>query len=145
MQQSVDSIRYDLSKTGVLRRVLLVDDDEAFRTLISAQLGRLGCGVQAVADASAFLGAVVSAQNPYDMVIVDIDLPGLTGDKIITWLQDSEEAHISSLPTLVVTGLGSALMELPEERLHRLKVLHKPFRFDDLRLAVEQLIGGRLN
>ncbi|MGL6280040.1 MAG: response regulator, partial [Gaiella sp.] len=60
------------------RRVLIVDDHEAFREAASAMLTSLGCDVVGALDAGEEAAAAVSALQP-DLVLVDLRLPGIDG------------------------------------------------------------------
>jgi DNA-binding NtrC family response regulator len=57
--------------------VLIVDDDADMRTMLDELLARKGYRTSAVADATAALRAIV-AEAP-DVVLLDINMPGLTG------------------------------------------------------------------
>ena len=57
-------------------RILLVEDDEQLvETTARAALARLGGGLQCAWRT----GAALAAQRPYDILILDIGLPGIDG------------------------------------------------------------------
>jgi PAS domain S-box-containing protein len=58
-------------------RVLVVEDNLTNQILIKEQLGVLGYTVHLVGDASGALGAV--SQSQYDLVLMDCELPGMSG------------------------------------------------------------------
>lgn len=58
-------------------KVLLVDDDEAFRAVTAIALESEGCAVREAPDGYAALDALKS-ENP-DVIISDLDMPGLDG------------------------------------------------------------------
>jgi CheY-like chemotaxis protein len=60
------------------RRVLIVDDHEAFRDAASAMLTSLGCDVVGALDAGEDATDAVNALQP-DLVLVDLRLPGIDG------------------------------------------------------------------
>jgi len=126
-------------KGKALHRVLLVDDNADVRALVARQLKHLGYQVDATADASEFLGKLASVERKYDLAVVDIRLPGLTGDKIISWLRNSELDHVKNLPVLVITGY---VRDVPKDVLEdslRLQVLEKPFTIRDLESSVRNI------
>ncbi len=63
------------------RNVLYIDDDEATRALVSRGLGREGISVVAVKDGETGLKALASqeAGKEFDVVAVDLYMPGMTG------------------------------------------------------------------
>ncbi|MEO0680009.1 MAG: response regulator [Pseudomonadota bacterium] len=121
--------------------VLLVDDNDAFRSLITQQLERLGACVDGAANAGGFLTRIAAARRPYDLAVVDLRLPDLRGDHIISWLGDSEVEQVAALPILLVTGHPQSV---PPSILHgsaRVGVLCKPYGFADLARAVSRLLA----
>jgi len=127
-------------------RVLLVDDNEEFRSLITRQLETLGCDVHPTAHASAFFSKLMTAQTPYDLAIVDIHLPGLNGDQVVSWLQRSEVSDVHSLPVLIVTGLPHGVADsLGVDDTH-VAMLSKPFSYYQLKSVVSRVLArGGLN
>lgn len=122
--------------------VLLVDDSPSFRMLMTQQLESMGCGVQAVPDASTFLSALMTARQPFDLVVIDFQLPDMKGDLIISWLAESELEQIRSMPVLVVTGFAHALPDDLRRGNQQLQLLSKPYRFPQLEAAVTKLLSG---
>ncbi len=59
-------------------RILLVDDQEALRSLFVAVLSKDGHFVDSVAGGDEAT-RLYSSQGPYDVVLTDIDHPGLNG------------------------------------------------------------------
>jgi CheY-like chemotaxis protein len=62
-------------------RLLLVEDSEDTRALLSVALGTDGWAVEEAADG--FQGAALLARNRYDLILADYDLPGKTGADMI--------------------------------------------------------------
>jgi DNA-binding response OmpR family regulator len=65
--------------------VLVVDDDPVFRALATAVLSKEGHTVVAVSDANAALDSVVA--QPPDLIVLDIELPGMSGLELLTRLR----------------------------------------------------------
>ena len=65
--------------------ILLVDDDPASRQSVASALQREGCRVRPAANAvEAFMQA---ARGPYDLVLLDLDMPGLSGVEALPYLR----------------------------------------------------------
>ncbi len=86
------------------RRLLLVDDDAAFRALVRAHVEDAFDGVQ-VSEATDGDEAIAACQSvPYDVVLFDLHMPGMNGVELAGALRAEQRA-----PRLVVlTGRGSA-------------------------------------
>lgn len=63
---------------SVTRTVLVIDDDEAVRTLARMVLERAGFAVSEVGTAAAGLAAVAAGPEP-DVIVLDLTMPGLSG------------------------------------------------------------------
>jgi len=85
---------------GTEQRVLLIEDDAAFREAVSRVLTR---GGYAVAEApSGKAGLALAAESRPDLVILDMVLPGLKGLEVCQRLK--REAATASIPILILTG-----------------------------------------
>jgi CheY-like chemotaxis protein/HPt (histidine-containing phosphotransfer) domain-containing protein len=64
------------------KRILVVDDNATNRRILSAQLGRLGLRTVVVDGGEAALAALERAHDdrvPFDLVILDVHMPGMDG------------------------------------------------------------------
>ncbi len=61
-------------------RILLVDDDEAFRSVTAIALETEGCEVNEAADGFAALEAL--QHEPPDVIVCDLNMPGLDGREL---------------------------------------------------------------
>ncbi len=122
--------------------VLVVDDEELYRNALERILARAGHSVVTARDATEAL-AIVSAQ-PIDLVLADIQMPGINGIELIRQILD----FAPDLPCIVVTGHGSSERSVEALRAGAFWYLEKPFdqgHLDVVRCLVEQAIEvGRL-
>ena len=78
--------RDDLDRFGILHRaerVLVVDDDDSTRRVLTAVLHRRGFGVLPVADAWEALEALRTFGVDVQVVLTDVRMPGIAGDLLI--------------------------------------------------------------
>jgi two-component system, OmpR family, response regulator len=118
-------------------RVLLVEDDEPLRRLLTDQLNARGYSVQSVADGRAAIAAV--GGDPFDIVILDRMLPFIDGVDVLRWLREQEVMT----PVILLTALG----RLPE-RVEGLEAgaddyVVKPFETDELHARIRALLRRR--
>ena len=121
-------------------RALIVDDNDEFRNVISRQLAFLGFEVLGTADASEFLSELMSSAQPFDLAVIDIQLPGLQGDQIISWVLSSDDPKIKAMPILIVTGLLQERIEIELELLSKIEFLEKPYELQQLETAIKTLL-----
>ncbi|HZY87746.1 MAG TPA: protein kinase [Gemmataceae bacterium] len=84
------------------RRALIVDDEVSVRLLHRMILEPLGCATVEVADGASALE--MAAAGPFDLVLLDLNLPDLNGYEICRRLREtSADPH---LKIIIVSGLG---------------------------------------
>lgn len=77
--------------------VLVVDDDPTFLHLVTGLLEREGHEVMTVADAESALSAI--DRRPPDLIVLDIEMPGMSGLELLSRLPPRVRA-----PVIVVSG-----------------------------------------
>jgi CheY-like chemotaxis protein len=104
--------------------ILVVEDDLELRMFYQLALMEQGHDVNAVSNGAEAL-EVVSPE--IDLLVTDLTMPVMTGDKLIAELRSKPEYQ--DLPVLVVTEHPRDLK--PELRAGRTVLLRKPFELDD--------------
>ena len=84
-------------------RVLVVDDEIFNREYLSAWMARLGVQVQTASNGDAALQHL--SQSPFDMVLMDMHMPGLTGPQTARLMRQLPQAN----PALLIVGLSGTL------------------------------------
>jgi DNA-binding response OmpR family regulator len=114
-------------------RVLVVEDS---RTLADALVEGLQDEGMAVDVAYDGLDAATKLDlNPYDVVVLDRDLPGLHGDTLCRKIADGDNPAM----VLMLTASGSAAQRVAGLRLGADDYLAKPFHFPELVLRIRAL------
>lgn len=118
-------------ETGL--RVLVVDDEESILDFVQMGLEYEGFEVDVVTDGPAAL-ASFAARRP-NLVILDLNLPGLDGIEVCRRLRQS-----SDVPIIMLTARGEV-----DERVEGLEAgaddyLPKPFRFKELLARVRAVL-----
>ena len=117
-------------------RVLVVDDEPAIRELLVRALGEVGYEVVAVRDGEAGLTAVKGAELPYDLVVTNSYMPGLSGEQLI--------GHLRKLyPGLPILHLDHLALPSAPYALS-VPTLYRPFSIDALLEAVAGSMEERL-
>lgn len=127
-------------------RILLVEDDAVLRDLLQRNLEARKHQVCAAEDARSALAALQVV--PFDLVILDINLPDQTGWELLRiaqregWLKVQElDAETAKLPVVIVSAVRVSLARLKEFPV--LAYLPKPFPIEALlRLAEETAWRG---
>jgi len=121
----------------VTGRILLVDDDLAFRRSTGELLREDGHEVVEVADGSEAVEAL--KKGSFDLILMDLRMPGLDGIRVVEVLRQWGEGA----PILMVTGFGT--VEAAVEALHTGvdDFLTKPVEPDVLSSRVQELLVRR--
>ncbi len=94
---------------GGTERILLVDDEEAIVTMEKQLLERLGYQVVSRTSSVEALEAFRADSDKFDLVITDMAMPNMSGDKLA-----SELIRVrSDIPILLCTGFSE---QIPEEK-----------------------------
>ena len=82
--------------------VLVVDDDEDIRVIVSFRLQQAGYDVRAVSDGPAAMEA--ACQDPPDLVVLDISMPGMSGLDVCRLLR--ADAATADVAIIMLTSRG---------------------------------------
>ena len=118
------------------KRVLIVEDEIGIRELLEDLLFMEGFYATAVGDGTE--GVSRFREHPYDLVVSDLRMPGLSG----TQVAKAVKSYVPSTPVIIVTGWDTEPFkeELREARVDH--VLHKPFYMDDIIDLINELTGN---
>ena len=113
-----------MGKLLPVRRVLVVDDDEAVRAAVAEVLEEDGFEVSTACDGGEALGSL-GREKPPSLVVLDLMMPGVTGWQVLDVMERT--AELADIPVIVLTSFD-AKGGLPAG----CHVLHKPFERDVL-------------
>jgi CheY-like chemotaxis protein len=130
--------RADLSRL----RALVVDDNEVVRGLLKSRLSGWKMRVHVVANGDNALASLRAASiggDPFNVVLVDLDLKGLDGPALIRHIR--EDAACARLPILLMSPMGASAGSngATDERVIRLS---KPLKMKPLLAALESVAEG---
>ena len=111
------------------RRVLVVDDDPVARMLASQALAEMGFVPEEAADGREALERIEA--DPPDVVILDLEMPGLSGFDTCEAIRASERTR--ELPVLITTGFTDGETIDRAYRAGATDFLKKPIDFSILR------------
>ena len=124
------------------RRILVVDDEAAIRTMLSVFLRRLGFEVETAPDAETALEML--KQSAYFLVITDVGMPGISGLDLLSEIQSlTPAAEPTSPDVIIVTGKPGERVAVEALRRGAYDYFAKPFSFDAMTFTVKRLIERR--
>jgi CheY-like chemotaxis protein len=132
------NLRSSLSTTALHLSVLVVEDDESNRLVVDAVLKRFQCRVRHANNGKTAVEFARSGE--FDVILMDYHLPEMDGIAATRAIREFEAG--TGRPRVPIIGLtGSAETSEFQECLDAgmSRMLPKPFRFGDLREALEQV------
>lgn len=117
--------------------VLVVDDDPAVRRLLGVWIEAEGHRVDQVGTGTKAMTQLTTRR--YDLVFLDLNMPGLSGSQVLGRLQEYEDRP----PVVLITGYSQT--PLMDQALHYdlLYVLSKPFSRDQVRKLLHSVRATR--
>jgi CheY-like chemotaxis protein len=121
-------------------KILLIDDSEVALHFVSRVLGRAGFDVRATADVND-LHSVLGGWRP-DVILTDVDMPGVTGLELCRMLKSSyETAHV---PVVLFSAVPSQQLETMARECEADGFLSKANGLDQLPQELALLINTAL-
>jgi len=114
-------------------KLLVVEDDRTVGQYIKRGLEEVQYIVEWVADGGEALELI--ALTAYDLIILDLRLPGMTGLEVLRRLRD--RGH--TMPVLVLTAQDSVEFKVDALRAGADDYVTKPFAFEELLARIEAL------
>jgi DNA-binding response OmpR family regulator len=115
------------------KHIVIVDDETAFRSMIRKILEAAG---YRVSEAKNALG--VFSLSAYDLMLLDIQMPGIDGHKILSSLKE-DKSHLA--PVLVVTGMADPMLKKQVLEEGADGFLAKPVSKDVLLAKITELLA----
>lgn len=124
-----------------MKRILVIEDDEQYRLMLTRMLQRAGYEVAAAPDGEE--GIRLFRLQPADLVISDIFMPGKEGMETIRELhRDYPDLKIIAMSGGSIQG-GPFCSLPPAEEFGAVRVLSKPFEKETLLKTVRDVLGGK--
>jgi CheY-like chemotaxis protein/HPt (histidine-containing phosphotransfer) domain-containing protein len=117
-------------------RILIIEDDPEMAAILAPALAEDGLSVTAAADGRE-ASDILSAQN-FELILLDLGLPGLNGLKVLELLKDSPEGR--DVPVIVITAWNSTEDKLRSFELGAVDYVTKPFEPVELRARVRSTL-----
>lgn len=104
--------------------LLIVDDNDAFRGMLTTVLGERGYRILAARSGAA--GLQLAAAQPVDAALVDVDMPEMDGFEFCRRLREQSQARGQEVPVWIMTGVLQLGLNRKAAAVGAKVVLRKP-------------------
>ncbi len=120
------------------KRILIVDDSEMTRRLISTAIRRLG-DIEYEEANDGFEAIQKLAAKFFDLLVVDINMPNINGLELIGYCKQSDQYH--EIPIVIISTEDSHKDQEKGLALGASDYLLKPIQLDQLVNVIKKTLG----
>ncbi|MBF0301583.1 MAG: response regulator, partial [Desulfamplus sp.] len=142
----VEQTTFDTIESSTLKKatgsetILVVDDEPVVAKMFGQILKRAGYKVFIEIDSLDALENFREKPDMYDLVITDLTMPGITGEKLCAALKIAKP----NIPVILCTGFSGKAADLEKNNFGIDRVVMKPIISNDLLKAVRELLDLHL-
>ncbi len=114
------------------KQLLIIDDEENMRHMLTALLKRFGYDIDAASDG--YEGLQKVRETSYDFILCDLKMPGMGGMAFLEAAKD----HLGATTVIVMSAYGSMDTALEAMKLGAYDYISKPFKSDEVHLALKK-------
>ena len=116
-------------------RILVVDDEEALRTVLRSELISAGYEVSTASDGDE---AISTIQNKkFDLVLLDIKMPKVDGFEVLKFIKKS----FPSIRVIMLTGFADLKNAIESKKHGAEDFVSKPYDLVDLLTTIERVLS----
>jgi DNA-binding NtrC family response regulator len=112
--------------------ILIVEDEARMRRLLELNLGEDGMTTLSAGDAES--GLQLLRENPVNLVVTDLKLPGMSGLEFL----HAVKSHNAALPVVVMTAFGTVETAVEAMKAGASDYLLKPFSLGEMRMVIRK-------
>ncbi|MBW6511987.1 MAG: sigma-54 dependent transcriptional regulator [Desulfuromonadaceae bacterium] len=116
------------------QKILVVDDEQLIRWSLEQNLKKQGYEVTTAASGEEALKMV--REDPPDLMLLDIQLPGMNGIEVLEKVKELE----TDVLVIMVTALGVVETAVKAMRLGAYDYVNKPFNLDELAIVIKKAL-----
>jgi len=115
--------------------ILVVDDEDALRTVLGGELASEGYEVRTAADGDEAISELDKA--PFDLVLLDIKMPRLNGFEVLKFIKEKHE----KTKVVMLTGFADLKNAIESKKLGADDFVSKPYDLVDLLTTIERVLS----
>jgi len=121
------------------RKILILDDEEAFRTVLAGIFENEGYSAHAMESKLEACNWVIA--NRPELIISDINSPGMNGFEFLKWMKANP--FTATTPVMFLTGYSVPRTAVEAKKLGAADCLHKSYDIGKLLLRIREILGEK--
>ncbi len=120
---------------GEKRKILVVDDEEALRTVLCSELVSEGYDVGFAGDGDEAVNEL--QKKSFDLVLLDIKMPRMNGFEVLKHIKDKHP----KTKVIMLTGFADLKNAIESKKLGAEDFVSKPYDLVDLLTTIERVMS----
>jgi len=116
-------------------KILVVDDEEALRTVLSSELVSEGYSVQDAGDGDEAIASL--EKEKFDLILLDIKMPRVTGFEVLKHVKE----RYPQTKVVMLTGFADLKNAIESKKLGAEDFVSKPYDLVDLLTTIERVLS----
>jgi DNA-binding NtrC family response regulator len=117
-----------------MESLLIVDDDINLCTVLKEELTEVGYDAEYVNSGEEVLSYL--SNNPVDLILLDLKMPGKDGFDVLRDLQDNR----LNIKVIVLTAYADVKSAIESARMGASDFISKPYDFDELLITIRKVL-----
>jgi CheY-like chemotaxis protein len=118
------------------RNILVVDDEEALRTVLSSELSGEGYHVETASDGDEAI-AMLQNNNKFDLILLDIKMPRVDGFEVLKFVKN----NTPNIKVIMLTAFADLKNAIESKKLGAEDFISKPYDLVDLLTTIERVLS----
>jgi DNA-binding NtrC family response regulator len=115
--------------------ILVVDDEDALRTVLSGELANEGYEVRTAGDGDEAINELEKAL--FDLVLLDIKMPRINGFEVLKFIKEKQP----KTKVVMLTGFADLKNAIESKKLGADDFVSKPYDLVDLLTTIERVLS----
>jgi DNA-binding NtrC family response regulator len=115
--------------------ILVVDDEEALRTVLGSELESSGYEVSTAADGDEAISVIQNKK--FDLVLLDIKMPNVDGFEVLKFIKK----NFPKLKVIMLTGFADLKNAIESKKNGAEDFVSKPYDLVDLLTTIERVLS----
>lgn len=116
-------------------RILVVDDEDTLRTVLSQELKGEGYEVETAADGQIAIDTLKNKQ--FELILLDIKMPNVNGFEVLKYIKQNHP----NLKVIMLTGFADLKNAIESKKLGAEDFVSKPYDLVDLITTIERVLS----